>query len=67
LFQIYFFILKSSNSISGNRIRTSFEKTYAMSSYLAAWTVLPQDFGYETAQTQKGKQVNIKIESKNIS
>jgi len=28
-----------------------------MSSYLAAWTVLPQDFGYETAQTQKGKQV----------
>jgi hypothetical protein len=37
-----------------------------MSSYLAAWTVLPQDFGYETAQTQKGKPVNRKIQSKNM-
>jgi hypothetical protein len=31
-----------------------------MSSYLAAWTILPQDFGQETGQTQKGKPVNNK-------
>ena len=49
--------MKPRENIGNNRYRTKFEKTYAMSTYLAAWAVLPDDFGYEEGFTKKGTKV----------
>ncbi|CAF1146922.1 unnamed protein product, partial [Brachionus calyciflorus] len=46
-------------TISGNRYRTRFDKTYPMSSYLAAWTVLPDDFGRLETTTANGKKIRV--------
>lgn len=52
-------IPKPKQLVNGNRYRTTFEKTYPMSSYLAAWTVAPEDFGYLQTTTQRGKQIRV--------
>ena len=45
--------------IAGSRYRTVFQKTYPMSTYLAAWAVLPEDFEFEEAMTQRGIKVSL--------
>ena len=48
---------KTQLSGSDNRIRTEFETTYKMSTYLAAWVVAPDDFSFINSTTKNGKQV----------
>jgi hypothetical protein len=54
---IFILFSKLRENIGNNRYRTRFEKTYAMSTYLAAWAILPDDFGYEEGYTKKGTKV----------
>ena len=51
--------MKPKTPIAGNRFRTTFGKTFPMSTYLAAWAVLPEDYGYETAFTQQRVPIRV--------
>lgn len=44
---------------NGTRYRTSFSKTFPMATYLAAWAVVPDDFGSLQANSQRGKPIKV--------
>jgi aminopeptidase N len=53
--------LKDESNIGNNRKRTSFETTYKMSTYLVAFVIAPDDFGYVEQKTLSGIPVNNKL------
>ena len=57
---IFIFRLKDESSIGNNRKRTSFQPTNKMSTYLVAFVVVPDDFGYVEQKTSSGIPVNNK-------
>lgn len=52
--------MKVESNIGNNRKRTSFETTYKMSTYLVAFVIAPDDFGYVEQKTLSGIPVNNK-------
>ncbi len=53
--------MKDESNIGNNRKRTSFETTYKMSTYLVAFVIAPDDFGYVEQKTLSGIPVNNKL------
>ena len=44
--------------VPGFRLRTEFEKTVRMSTYLISWAIVPDDFGRIEGTTYNGKTVS---------
>ena len=43
---MYFITIKGTTAnIAGGRLRSAFQKTEKLSTYLVGWTIAPQDFG----------------------
>ena len=53
----FFFKFKTTTTISATNIAiTKFAKTFSMSTYLVAWAVLPNDWGYEEMFSSKANK-----------